>query len=461
MSVITWAMPLTEKPFPLYALAVDGVAVSVWRARVREEIHKPEGAGYTHMLNGPTDWAGFARFDFDGSVEIAVTVERDFDSAQIVPRSAKITPTVDGRTIRFRLNEPRALTLLLDGGDTDALHLLTHRPETDAPSPDDPNVVYFGPGEHWVNSLCLKSGQTLYLHGGAIVRAVLPAGIEGKQGGVLNLYSYPGPVVHVNEAEGVRICGRGILDGTLLPHPARNLLRLTQSTNVRVEGITLRNSPNWHLPIVDCYGVHVEGLSGISGRLNSDGINTVSSRDVLVRDCFIRGHDDSFAVKATLPGRVSENIRYERCTAWNDWGYAFGVTYETRADIRHVCYADCDAVFARNWAIGVHVSDSGTVEDIRFENMTVDYPRTGIDPEMSRKLVQIDNHKDVWGKDPEVGRVRDILLKNIDIRGVDVPPVVIEGHDAAHPIENVYFENVTVNGAPLDPARVKRNEFVR
>ncbi len=449
---ITWQMPLTEKAFPLYTLSVGEVAVPVWSARVREEIHKPEGAGWTHMLNGRTDWCGFARFDFAGSVEVVVTVARDFQQAEIVPRSAGITPTVMGRTIRFRMEAPRPLTLLLDGQDGEPLHLFTHRPETDIPKPDDPNVIYFGPGEHWVDSIKVRSGQTVYLDGAAIVRGVLPAGIKGKQGGVLNLFSYPGPVIDVSDAHDVRICGRGILDGTLLPHPARNLIRLNRSQRVRVEGVTLRNSPNWHLPIFDCDDVTVDGLCGISGRLNSDGINCVSSRGIRVRDCFIRGHDDTFAVKTTRPDRPARDIRYERCVAWNDWGYALGVTYETRAAISDVTFSDCDVIFARNWPIGVHATDGGSVEDIRFERVTVDFPRTSIAPEMSRRLVKIDNHKDVWATDAGIAHVRRISLQDIDVRGVNVPSSEISGQDAEHPIEGVSFAGVVINGHPLDPA---------
>ncbi len=460
-TVVTWPMPLTEKAFPLYTLAVNGVAVPVWSARVREEIHKPEGAGWTHMLNGRTDWCGFARFDFAGAAEVAVTVTRDFRQADVVPRTAGITPTVDGRTVRFRMAEPRPLTLLLDGQDTEPLHLFTHRPETDVPAPDDPNVIYFGPGEHWVDTIPVRSGQTVYIDGAAIVRGVLPAGAKGLRGGVLNLVSYSGSLINVSNAHDVCIRGRGILDGTLLPHPALNLILLAGSQRVRVEGLTLRNAANWHLPIVDCDDVTVTGLCGLSGRLNSDGINCVSSRDVHVHDCFMRSHDDTFAVKSCAPGRTSERILYERCVAWNDWGFALGVTYETRADIRDVRFADCDVIFARNWPIGVHATDGSTIEDIRFEGISVDYPRTSIVPEMSRVMVRIDNHKDVWSTDAGIAHVRRITLRNIDVRGQGVPGLEIAGNDADHLIEDVRFENVTVNGRPIEAAQVQANEHVR
>jgi hypothetical protein len=460
--VVTWPMPLSEKPFPRYRLTVDGVEVPVWSGRVREEIHRPADAGWTHMYNGATEWCGFARFDFSGSVEVAVTVDRDFDSAEIVPRSAGIACAVYGRTVHFRLDEPRPLTLLLDGRDREPLHLFTHRPETDVPSPEDPDVIYFGPGEHWVDTIQVRSGQTVYLDGGALVRAVLPPGAQGQRsGGVLKLVGYPGgPVINVSEADDVQIRGRGILDGTALPHSVRNLICLRRSRNVRVEGITLRNSPNWHLPIVDCDEIDVEGLCGLSGRLNSDGINCVSSRHVTVRNCFMRTHDDTYAVKTTVPDRPSEHIRYERCVAWNDWGFALGVTYETRADIRDVAFTDCDVIFARNWAIGVHATDGGGIENIRFERLGVDYPQISIDPVMGRLLVRIDNQKDCWSTEPGIASVRGILLRDIDVRGQAVDRIDIQGNDPEHPITNVCFDAVRINGEPLDAGNVAVNAHV-
>ena len=182
-----------------------------------------------------------------------------------------------------------------------------------------------------------------------------------------------------------------------------------------------------------------------------------------MRDCFIRGHDDSFVVKTTDPERASHSIHYDRCVAWNDWGYAFGVSYETRADIRKVRFTRCDAIFARNWPIGVHVADDGTVEDVLFEDMTVDYPGTDINPMIGRALVKIDNRKDIWAKSQGVGHVRDITLRRIDVEGSNVPPITIEGTDAGHVISDIQFDRVTINGKALkdtDDGRLKANDHV-
>ena len=126
------------------------------------------------MLNGPTEWCSFARFDIQGKAEIAVTVNRPFSTVQILPSSADLEAETSESTIRFSINQPKHLTVCLDGNDRHPLHLFIRGIETDMPDPSDPNVLYFGPGEHWVNSIKIRSGQTVYIDGAAVLRAVLP-----------------------------------------------------------------------------------------------------------------------------------------------------------------------------------------------------------------------------------------------------------------------------------------------
>jgi hypothetical protein len=463
--IVSWPMPHTEMHSPRYELEVEGVTVPVWLARVREEINKPEEGMWTSMLGGPTEWASFARFDADYPVEIAVKVAVPFQIAAVLPHSAGIeTQTMDD-VVRFTLDRPCHLTLYLDGADEHPLHLFCRTPESNPRQPGDKDTIYFGPGEHWIHSLKVESGQTVYLDGGAILRATLPEGATGKRQGVLNLIHYAEqPVINITDAEDVRICGRGIIDGSLLPHPAKNLLLVNNSRDVHVEGIMLRNSPNWHLPIFNSRDVAVENIACLSGRLNSDGVNCVNSSRVMVRDVFVRSHDDSFVVKTARPQRPSGDILYENCTAWNDWGFAFGISYETRSHIRDVVFRDCEVLFARNWPLGIHVSDSGTVGPVTFERIGVLYPRTTAAPSMSRQCIRLDIAQDEWGKDQKRGHIRDITMRDIHINGADVPPVLLRGLDEAHGIGGVHFENLSINGEAVlstDDHLFDINEHVR
>ena len=203
------------------------------------------------------------------------------------------------------------------------------------------------------------------------------------------------------------------------------------------------------MPICNSEDVTVEDLACISGRLNSDGINTVSSSRVTVRRTFVRSHDDSFAVKTTNPQRPATDILYQDCVAWDDWGCAFGITYETRADIRDVVFRDCEVLFARNWPLAVHVVDAGTVGPVRFERINIRYPHADLDPMIGRQAIKLDVTKDVWAKDEGCGHIRGVTFRDVDIAGHNIPPILIPGRDPDHLVEDVLFENVRINGKPL------------
>jgi hypothetical protein len=375
--VITWPAPATETPSPDYTVAVDGVPVFVYQARVRARILQNDGL-WTHERECAGERASFAIFDCDGPVTVEVRPARPFTTAQALPGA---TADVDGEVVRVHLDAPRHVTLLLDGTDQAPLHLFVSAPETDAPDPADSNVLYFGPGAHEINTLAPKDGQTIYLAGGAVVYATLPPGTEGIYSDKWKVTFYHGQVLALHDVHGVTVCGRGVLDASRIPHPGFPMISLRGASDITLSGITLRDAANWNVIIKASHDIEVDNLRLISGRLNSDGINSVNAQRVRIHHCFVRNHDDSFAVKTTDPAPPAEEIAVEDCVVWNDWGYALGPTYETRADITGVHYRRCAILFARHWCLGIHVSDSATLRDIGFHDIDIYAPaRTASDP---------------------------------------------------------------------------------
>ena len=453
-NVITWPAPAGETPSADFTLAVDGKSVFVYEARVRAEILQQPGL-WTHKPDCSGERASFAICDIAGPVTLTVRPARPFRTATILPARAGVVPQVENGCIRFRLEQPQHLSLLLDGSDESPLHIFVGSPEIDVPSPADPNVVYFGPGVHELHQLHVRSGQTVYLAGGAVVKAALAPGEKGTFSEQWKVVFYGGAAFNVQNADHVRICGRGVLDGSLLPHPARQLIHVTDSHDVRIEGIVLRDSANWNLMIQRSANVRVDDLRIVSGRLNSDGINSVNSRDVRISRCFVRNHDDSIVVKTTEPGAPAEDIQAEDCTIWNDWGYALGVTYETRAPVRNVRFHRCNVIYARHWCLGIRVSDSATVSDIAFDDIQIADLATASRQGGARsalttepKLVSMSIAKDCWGKDAEAGHIHGISISNVTVDGARLPSSELSGLDTDHAIEDVVFRNIHLRGEP-------------
>ena len=438
--LVIFPAPGDEPASPAYAAKVNGQPLFVYAAKVRHAIWQKPGL-WSHHPGCAAEETAFACFDFTGRVEVEITPARPFKSAQLLPTSAGIATHVKDGVISFTLDGPRPLTLLLDGSDAVPLHLFCSAPETDVPDPRDPNVISFGPGSHDISTLKLKSNQTLYLAGGAILRAVLKPEDKGTYSERYQITFHP-PFIDVKDAQHVRIRGRGIIDASLLPHPARTSIRLDNSSDVSIDGIIIRDSANWAIMIGNSERVSVTNVKEISGRLNSDGINTVSSQHVRIADCFVRNRDDSIVVKTMSPKREASDVLVENCTIWNDWGYALGVTYETRAPIHDVTFRNCDIIYSDRGAMGVHVCDSATVSDITFENIRVENAQ--------QKLLWLAVVRDqMFGNDPTAGQIRDINFHNIVCTaapGKPLPHSEINGLDATHRVEKVMLRDVTLNG---------------
>ena len=173
-------------------------------------------------LDKPQD-ASMVYFDFSGSVEVFVQKNNgNAHSVKIRPSSYEIKPTLNGNSITFTLTEPKKISIEFDGDKLHNLHLFANSVETFRPDPNDPNVVYFGPGVHVPkdlpgNAFNIGSGKTVYIAGGAIVRGKL----------------------FCDKVQNVRIIGRGIID-----QPERGV-EIRHSSNVTVDGIIVVNPKHY------------------------------------------------------------------------------------------------------------------------------------------------------------------------------------------------------------------------
>ena len=82
----------------------------------------------------------------------------------------------------------------------------------------------------------------------------------------------------------------------LRPH----LVRFTDCSRVLVSGVTLQNSPKFHLVPQRCTDVTIEALVVRCpwNAQNGDGIDIMNSRNVVVRGCFVDVGDDGICLKA-------------------------------------------------------------------------------------------------------------------------------------------------------------------
>lgn len=383
--------------------------------------------------------ASFAIFDFSDRVSVTIAPSRQFKTARVWPASLRVAPRISGRMITFELSKPANVTLELDGSFERVLHLFAGPIERTVPKPGDSNVLYFGPGLHDIGSTNLHSGQTLYLAGGAVLRARLEPDEKPDTD------RFREPVFGIVGAKGVSIRGRGIIDLSQLPWPSKCLFKFQDCTNILVEGITVIDSPGWQVAVHNSTGVTVRNVRQISHRQNSDGIDLCNTQEALVEDCFLRDNDDEVSVKTTAPApaQESKNILVRNCVIWNERARALGITSETRRDISNVTFRDCDVIrdFSMHAPLAVLVSDSGTMRNIVFENIRVNCMRD--------TLVHCWVGADQWGSDQERGRIDGVVFRKIRTQGSAKPWISLAGFDPEHRVENVLLENIRVAGRPI------------
>ncbi len=220
-----------------------------------------------------------------------------------------------------------------------------------------------------------------------------------------------------------------------------------------VEGIILRDSSTWTVPVRGCEKVKITNLKLFGNRANSDGIDICNSRDVEVANCFLRTLDDLVVVKTDKGQGPAENIRVNDCVLWNEVAHALSIGAELREPVSNVRFSNCDVIHdkGREWTLRVFHCDSALISNIEFDNIRV---------EETHKLISLWIGSFVWTRDPERGHIQGVAFKNIQARG-DRPRIELQGFDPGHAVEGVELQHVIVNGKAIGTNDVEQNEFVR
>ena len=76
------------------------------------------------------------------------------------------------------------------------------------------------------------------------------------------------------------------------------LVDLQWCENVRIEGITVVDSPMWQIVPSACDHVVIRNTNSLSRVVTGDGIDINGCQDVLIEDCFVRAADDCICIKS-------------------------------------------------------------------------------------------------------------------------------------------------------------------
>ncbi|SDU05587.1 Glycosyl hydrolases family 28 [Verrucomicrobium sp. GAS474] len=390
--------------------------------------------------------AHHASFECGGPVEVEIEIEMTGSPQPgtffIRPLVLGIETTLSERRLHFTLPEPRNLQIEVAGQPLLYLYARPFAPAT----PTGPDVRVFETGRvHEAGLIHLREGETCWIEPGAVVRGSIRA-------------------YHV---DGVRIGGYGILDGGYWVERGdgerRKGIVLDHCTNARVDDILMLGPCQWMLVLGACTDVSVHGLRQIASEMSSDGIDIVGSRKIRISGCCLHNGDDNIAVKS-LSNTSRPDERLPLSPAIKPWtgtvedvvvsdsvfyningGSAMEIGYETTTEvIRDIHFRNIDVLAVHEFGsvFGIHNGDRACVENVTWDTIRIEHHFD--------TLIDIRTLKSRWNTDPVRGHVRNVAIRNVRALksqhndGYTVS--IICGHDAAHPVTGVVFENFELGG---------------
>jgi polygalacturonase len=332
-------------------------------------------------------------------------------------------------------------------------------------------TVRLPPGTYLCQPLTLGTRTTLVLEEGAVLLASPdPKHFMKEPGDWLQAKSGSDfiPLLSGKDLTELTVTGKGTIDGNggvwweeaekarqkvsgyTLPRP--NLFTLQRCRNVKLSGITLRNSPKFHFVPTECEEVVVEGVTILAppGSANTDGIDPSNCRNVTITRCLIDVGDDNIAIKSgkKVAGREfgCENIQVTDCTFKHGHGMSIGS--ETIGGVRNVRVQNCSFEDTDN---GLRIKSrrgrGGVVQDIAYSDCTL----KNCHPAISILCYYQDSTHGSFPKDDPAQPMTETtpVFRNITIRNVTASSTREAGAIAGlpeSPVENVLLENVTLAG---------------
>ncbi|KEO74252.1 glycoside hydrolase family 28 protein [Anditalea andensis] len=353
-------------------------------------------------------------------------------------------------------------------------------------------TIYFPAGEYLTGAIELKSNITLHLDAGAVLKFstdfdhYLPFVKLRWEGTVMNSFS---PLIYGYEAENIAIVGRGKIDGQgeawwkemyRVKYPKEELplnryqkmwdeqnpdletadyyqgtmkikffrpplIQPFKCKNIRIEGITIVNSPFWTINPAFSENITITGVTILNPPSpNTDGINPTSCKNVRISDCHISVGDDCITIKSgrDMDGRKyatpTENVTITNCTMLSGHGGVV-IGSEVSGDIKKVTITNC--VFdgtKRGIRLKSARGRGGTVEEIRVSNVVM--------KNIGDQAIVLDLFYDPNTEEEPVTE-RTPTFRNIHISNVTGSNVNVAGHVKGiteMPIDNLTFTNINM-----------------
>ena len=217
------------------------------------------------------------------------------------------------------------------------------------------------------------------------------------------------------------------------------LIQFYECESIKIEGITITNSPFWCIQPVFSKGIEVSNISFDAQNLNNDGIDPDSSEDIYIHDIDFNNRDDNIAIKSGRDregrelARPSRNIVIRRCR-WKGHN-AVCMGSEMSGGISNVFIENCS--FNGSVRAGVYLKSNrdrgGAIHDIYVRDMELD---------TCLSVVEMDTDYKNEGEG-HLSNFYNVYIERLQANYARDHGIYIQGMEG-RPIHTVYLKDVTV-----------------
>jgi polygalacturonase len=391
------------------------------------------------------------------------------------------------------------------GAIADGLTLATEaiQKAIDAAAEAGGGKVIFQTGTYLSGALFVKSNVNLHLDEGVVIQAIqnndhyprLPTRIAGIE------MEWPAALINVYDQKNVRITGKGVIDGNgkywwdkfwgdpkysggmygeyndkgirwAVDYDCERVRPVVvwESEDVLLKDFTVKRAGFWTVSLTYSTRVHVDGLvvrNNIGGHgPSSDGVDTDSSKDILVENCDIDCNDDNLCIKAGKDAdglrvnRPAENIVYRNCITRSGHGL-ITLGSETSGGMKNIEVYGLEAI---GTSTGIRFKSAkvrgGLIENIWFHDIKMKDVANPFHfelnwyPEYSYcnipESIPEEEIKDRWRvlsqrvipEEKGIPEFRDIKISHITVENAE-QAFYANAYPEKH-IHTISFENVTV-----------------
>lgn len=250
-------------------------------------------------------------------------------------------------------------------------------------------IVQLPAGTYLCKPLFMRSATTLKLDEGAVLKATDDPKDFADPQRPRNVIAF----INGQNLNNVTITGKGTINGSgqrwwpaareakLAKQPETQrrprMIVITNCVDLRIEGVTLTNSPTFHLIPRDCENVDIDNVKFISPdeSPNTDAIDPSTSRHVRITNCHIDVGDDNVAIKSgkmdsAHPNAACEDITVADCKFFHGHGMSIGS--ETTGGVKSL---KVERILFDQTESGVRIKSDrtrgGIVENLSYSDLTM------------------------------------------------------------------------------------------